>query len=613
MEDTIGQTRIKNFIKVDSRHPLHKRETYMISLRKKRKVKMFMQRREEMIDSHQTQEEKEFLKSHKIQDNILGFENTFEVLRCLKATNPDDLKDIHLYLTLLSEYVSEFSKDSKEFPQLFEKVGFEEVFGYCVELIDMIDKSEHIDQFYDIFDKILDFSTTLCEESEDFKDQLFYCRDFVPVTCNIYKWLAKFWSDEFVQKEDLGKAEEGLNSLYNKTTRSLVKLQVLFTYLSMDIVRLEILLKDGDYLKIISNLFMVNRNLKSKKVWFYSCSSLIFLCQYVESKINIEEYEDILESIAFELTSQGEMTEMNMQSLEVVLLILKQYKQEADLKEAVSFVKFKINVIMNICYDFYSELAMVYEDCGPFQMNDTQKQITEITLEIMTIFVENDSDSHLEAITSDDVFFGILEATDQCKEKEKLFSFLACVIQRYSWECGNEICSKTFTTQPHRAPIALIIGNGIIKDNYNKVLESSTEMEKTEFIRLLKELFIYANQVENIDRALIDIGFFSSCTNKEANLQYAPRSEEPIKCIFSDLIPIIESRKAPKLLISSLHLLHSLLCFGQRRTKDGEENPLAVDFTEKGGTDALENLLEDPNQGIAKICEEILYLYFRSK
>ncbi|CAI2361079.1 unnamed protein product [Moneuplotes crassus] len=617
MEDTIGETRRKDFMRIPPKNIVRERESYMISLRKKRRAKIYKEKRQMMPAKHQTHKEREFIKDNKVFDNVEGFEATFEHLKEFKAGNCRDLENIHLYLTLLSEYTIDFVEEKKDFAELFQNINYHEMFDYCTEVIDKIDRQEHQNRFHDILDRILDIFIILCEENDDFLDKLFYCDEFVPITSQIYKWLSKFWNEKFPQKLQENKSEENKceenkshETLLNKARRSLSKLQVLYIYFSISQDRAEILLKDGNYLETISNLFVYNKSLKCKKIWYYSCVSAINLCS--TTKTAIDKYKDILESIAIDLKGDN-ISIINTDSLNVILSILNQYNKEAELKKAVDFVGSKVSNLMDICINFYSELTQISEKFEGPKTDGICEELIHITSDIMSIFIEYDKNSYIEEIISEEVFEGILKALNKCKTKGKVFSFLACFTETYSWELSREHNSSTFQTQQKQDPIKLIVISGIIQDNYNLIFKSSSESEKTQFIRFLTKIVAHTNEYGTIDRELINTGIFNSCIETENSDQHFCRSDDFIPCIFQHIIHITEEDCISKLLFSSLELLYTLLHFGERRTNENYQNTLALNFQEKGGIDALENLQTYCNKSIFTACVKIIDDFYNLK
>ena len=563
----------------------------------KRRAIIFNNTRKLNGTNPQTPEEKSFLKENKIENEILGYEIAYGVVKEFKFDNEKDLKDIHLYLILIYEYIESYEERMDKFDDLFKTISFTDLILLWWDLIDNIDKAKYLDLFHDIFSKILDILIIVVNDNSDLKKELFSAGNFVVSSTEIYKQLIEAWFEP-----DCDKASNREST--NKSRMSLARLQNIYCWFSMDSELWDILLKYGNYFDILTSSFVNNSKAISPKIWYYSWIALTYLCSSCPKTVDITDFSVILEEMAMELTSEGEMNRTNMYSLEAILSLLLHYKTEKELKKAVLFVKEKINIIVRVLFTFYSEI----EDF-PDKFDDFIRS----SLELSSMFIEHDWCLHTYDLLHQSVFRGLLFITEKVKFQEKAFGFLAWVFRRVTWEVSKHKESK-WIDDILKNPVIAFMNDKIIQRNYIKVFEQGNENIKLQFINLLVELFSYWNEVVTHDYLIEDLGILSTLQKKDNpfgsnNID----GEESFPPIFIFLIEIIERKELLRPMLSSMKLIYQILKFGEGISNEDGINDLAIEFQELRGDKALEDLYNHKNNVIYEASIAILKEFYQEK
>jgi hypothetical protein len=219
MEDSRAKERTGKFIEMPEQEGKIKCERFMVKLRKKHKKRIFQNKRNATAKTSDclTNKEKEFLKTNVIGDEVLGFQNTIDALKSLGTDEIEELKQIDMLLTLLSEYANSLIENKSILSDLFSKVTFIELVAFFVALIKKVGKKVHQNMFQSIFRKIIEILIQICcydfeqgENTHGYFDQLFYAENFMVDVNTVLNKIFQALQDTdrtLVQKENgLGKS-----------------------------------------------------------------------------------------------------------------------------------------------------------------------------------------------------------------------------------------------------------------------------------------------------------------------------------------------------------------------------------------------------------------------
>lgn len=185
------------------------------------------------------------------------------------------------------------------------------------------------------------FNTLLSKESE-LAEKLFFSGRLVVELIDIYKLLVDAFFELNVETE-----EDKIS--FNATYLSLVQVISLFSKISEESKRKEILIQNGGYLNILSKLFSQNHLAMRPKLWNYSWAAINHLCEQ-PFELKIEDFSDILISIGEQLLDQN-FKISSVYSLYALQDIIEVTRDHEGIWSRIQFVKKKLNIVVEIIID----------------------------------------------------------------------------------------------------------------------------------------------------------------------------------------------------------------------------------------------------------------------
>lgn len=349
MEDERAKKRHEEFKRMTPEDPILKQGEFMIGLRKKRKNKLFNEKRlQNMLfqkDKKMQEEDDEIIERHKDSDCFTGFKNWFSQLMSIEAHSRSnfDLLKIHWMLTL--SYIDDWQKEIDSLFSDKTEIDFSTFVKEFVRIIELVNDSPTDVPHFDTLYRILEVFNSICLYNNEFVDKLFYNKDeFVVVISEIFTQICKNYTLEVRRSID--------KDMVKAIDRWIIQTISLFNLFAKDNVdKREILIKDAEYLQWLSKLFVENKLAKQPSLWEWWCFSIYTFWQS-PPLIEITEFTDIIQSIGDEISVNSQTNEHSFSAL---LAIIGNSQEKEKIDERVLFVVSHINVLFEIALDIATD------------------------------------------------------------------------------------------------------------------------------------------------------------------------------------------------------------------------------------------------------------------